>query len=65
MAVFKIVNDHVGESEEYFIDDVRVGSTNHDEDGWAGMESSRELFKKVAQVLGHTVWETDKDYGEE
>jgi len=40
------------ESESYFVNGEKVGYSNHDEDGWAGMERCRKLFRATATALG-------------
>lgn len=55
----KIVQIDTGdeEREEFEIhfpdkEPVYLLSTNHDEDGWSGMESVREAYKRLANALG-------------
>lgn len=56
--VFSIVSDG-DESELYFLNGEEVGQGNHDDHGWAGMASMRELIESIAEVLGAEV--TDED----
>lgn len=39
-----------------------VGSFNHDQHGWSGMEAAERLVQRIASVTGATVEHT---YGEE
>lgn len=40
------------EKEEFFVGARPVGSFNHDEHGWDGMKSARDLFESVAKAIG-------------
>ena len=39
------------ETLKVFLNGEEVGSANHDEDGWAGMESLESLVRGIAKVL--------------
>ena len=42
-----------------------VGSANHDEDGWKGMETVEDLVKAIGRVLDIPVEEEESDENEE
>jgi hypothetical protein len=48
--IIKIIDD---ESENFYIGDTYITSANHDDHGWAGMESLEVMFKKIADTLGY------------
>lgn len=37
---------------ELFIGEKKVGTLNHEDHGWAGMEAGLDLFKEIAETLG-------------
>jgi len=39
------------ETLKVFLNGVEVGSADHDQDGWAGMESLESLARGIAKVL--------------
>lgn len=43
------------ETLELFLRDRSMGTFNHDEHGWAGMEAAEALFRNIASELGVTV----------
>lgn len=45
------------ESLTVVLNGTEVGSANHDEDGWAGMEAMETLVKAIAAVLNIPVEE--------
>lgn len=49
---FMIESDYVNDAETLYVDEKIVGRTSHDEHGWAGMESARDMFKKIAVAVG-------------
>lgn len=48
---FKIVQD-VEDEIEFYVNGNLVGSANHDEHGWSGMDAARALFTSIAAELG-------------
>jgi len=47
------------------LDGEEVGSANHDEDGWKGMETVEDLVKAIGRVLDIPVEEEESDENEE
>lgn len=40
------------EHMELFVGEKSVGSFNHDEHGWSGMNAAKKLFENVAKAVG-------------
>ena len=53
---FKIVQD-VEDEIEFYVNGNLVGTADHDEHGWSGMEATQRLFKSIAAELGCEVEE--------
>lgn len=52
------INREDDEHIEFLIDGESVGSANHDNDGWAGMETAENLVTNIAIKLGFEIEET-------
>lgn len=53
------------EQEAYLIDGKEISSSNHDDHGWSGMGSMRDMFTSIAKHLGAEVIHTDREYSED
>lgn len=42
---------------EFYVNDVQVGSADHDSHGWEGMAEARRMFEGIAAQLGVEVQE--------
>lgn len=40
------------EHMRFYVNGVQVGEANHDNDGWAGMDTASSLFERIAEELG-------------
>lgn len=62
--IIKIKSDG-DENVEYFLDDISIAQTNHDNDGWAGMESVDKAIRQLAKQLKIKIIEIYGDEEEE
>lgn len=49
--VFKIKRPDE-ETMVFLVNGKEVGEANHDNDGWAGMDTARSLFERIAHAVG-------------
>jgi len=58
------INYRNEETTEIFANGQFVGSLNHDEHGWSGMEAGERLVRKLAAALKIELIETDENDAE-
>lgn len=58
---FVITNSLDGESFVAALNGNVVATANHDDNGWAGMDSVREIIQSIANVLDGVVSETEAE----
>ena len=46
-----VINHEDDENVTVFLNGKQVGSANHDEDGWSGIEKVEKIVKSIAGVL--------------